>query len=65
VIETIGKHLQATARTALNDHYVRLFSQLPTPKDEVCNMVVFSAIYIIHHEIYCLFPDFREQFDLR
>ncbi|EGR31508.1 hypothetical protein IMG5_107260 [Ichthyophthirius multifiliis] len=45
--------------------YAKLFSQLPQPKDEIINYIIFSLAYINHYLFFLYFPKQRDLFDLR
>lgn len=49
----------------LSKNYVKLFSTLPQPKDEIVNLIIFCVGYVCHLMFYKLFSKQREMFDLR
>lgn len=40
----------------LSKNYVKLFSALPQPKDEIVNLIIFCLGYANHHLFYRVFP---------
>lgn len=52
-------------RHKMSKTYVKLFTALPQPKDELINYLIFSLGYMVHYMFYRYFHKQRFYFDLR
>ncbi|EAR85749.2 hypothetical protein TTHERM_00312310 (macronuclear) [Tetrahymena thermophila SB210] len=59
------QEISQSLKKKLSKNYVKLFSTLPQPKDEIVNLIIFCLGYINHYLFYQLFPKQRDLFDLR
>lgn len=57
--------LLTSMKLKLSKTYVKFFSSLPQPKDEVINYIIFLCGYNVHWMLWRIAKDSREEMDLR